>query len=517
MLGETLGSYKIVSEIGHGGMGVVYLAEHALIGKKVAVKLLRSDVASDQVERFLNEAKAAGRLHHPNLCEVIDFGHHPGGAAYIVMEYLAGESLAERLDHEPKLPPHLALAIARNVATALRAAHDGGIIHRDLKPGNIFLVEDPESPVGMRAKVLDFGIAKLTRDVVPSAVMTNSGAVIGTPRYMSPEQCRNARAVDGRTDIYSLGCILYEMLVGTPPFDYDNWAELVGAHLHEEPARPTELDGSLRPDIEELVLRMTHKQAESRFATMAEVVIAIDEVLRASGSQIAKATPPNRPAAPSASTSLRKITRASKTEMDPTMLSPDPKPDSKSEPKPAAQSPITINRESNAKWIIIGLIGLAAISGVVITVVVLSSKPEEVVMVGVETHKRDDLAEPPAPPPAKPIEPVTAPPEDKGSVEPPPQRPERKLSPDELLVEKLTRTFAKHGAAINACFGKTKPTEKISIRIQIAQDGLVQSARVSPEAVATTPIGACLTKVAENAAFGAQPKAVTIHVPISAK
>src|SRR5512146_2728868 len=150
MVGQTLGSYRIVSEIGKGGMGVVYLAEHALLGRKAAVKLLRSDVAGEQVERFFNEAKAAATLHHPGLVEVFDFGHHTDGRGFIVMEFLAGESLAERLERDPRLPVPIACTITRHVANALAVAHNEGIIHRDLKPGSIFLLPDAESPAGVR-------------------------------------------------------------------------------------------------------------------------------------------------------------------------------------------------------------------------------------------------------------------------------------------------------------------------------------------------------------------------------
>src|SRR6188768_1007098 len=190
--GGRLGNYRMVSEIGHGGMGVVYLAEHTLLGRKVAVKILRNDVAPELVERFFTEARAAASLQHPGLVDVFDFGHDARGSAYIVMEFLAGESLAERLERDPRLPLHIACSITRSVANALHVAHEQGIVHRDLKPGNIFLIPDDEAPAGVRTKVLDFGIAKLLRDREPRSVKTHSGALIGTPRYMSPEQCKSA-------------------------------------------------------------------------------------------------------------------------------------------------------------------------------------------------------------------------------------------------------------------------------------------------------------------------------------
>jgi len=292
MIGATLGSYRIVSEIGSGGMGVVYLAEHTLLGRKAAVKLLRAELPQEYVERFFNEAKAAATLRHAGLVDVFDFGHHTDGSAYIVMEFLAGESLAERLEREPRLPVPLALSIARSVANALFVAHAQGIIHRDLKPGNIFLVPDDEAPMGLRTKVLDFGIAKLARDRDDArSVKTQSGAVIGTPRYMSPEQCKNAKTADARSDIYGLGCILYEMLLGVAPFDYDTWAELVGAHIYEVPAKPSEIDAKISKDVEILVQKMIEKSPDDRFATMQELSQSLEVLLLQHGERV-RLTPP---------------------------------------------------------------------------------------------------------------------------------------------------------------------------------------------------------------------------------
>jgi len=285
MIGETLGNYRVLSAIGRGGMGEVYLAEHALIGRRVAIKVLlrQLSVDADTVTRFFNEAKAAAKLHHPGLVEVFDFGHHTNGAAYIVMELLVGESLKDRVERDQRLAPGTALAIARQVATALEAAHAQGIVHRDLKPENIFLLPDAESSVGVRAKVLDFGIAKLAHEETPGSVKTKTGAVFGTPRYMAPEQCKNAGNVDRRADIYALGCILFEMLLGRAPFTFDNWGELVAAHIHLEPPQPRELDPELPAEIELVVMRMLAKQPGERYATMADVATAIEDVWRNAG------------------------------------------------------------------------------------------------------------------------------------------------------------------------------------------------------------------------------------------
>jgi len=273
MVGQTLGSYRIVEPIGKGGMGVVYRAEHTVLGRKVAVKLLLPEPSRDSelVERFFNEARAAAKIQHPGLVEVFDYGHHTDGSAFLVMELLVGESLSARIEREHKLAISTAMAIARQVSSALHAAHQAGIVHRDLKPENIYLVADADAPAGVRAKVLDFGIAKLARDDEPRSVKTKTGAVFGTPRYMSPEQCKNARNVDGRSDIYALGCILYEMVAGVPPFDYDNWGELIAAHIYVNAKRPREHDPMIPASVDAVVMRMLAKNPDERYATMLEV------------------------------------------------------------------------------------------------------------------------------------------------------------------------------------------------------------------------------------------------------
>jgi tRNA A-37 threonylcarbamoyl transferase component Bud32 len=295
MIGETLGNYRVLSAIGRGGMGEVYMAEHTLIGRKVAIKVLlrKLSVDLDVVNRFFNEARAAAKLQHPGLVEVFDFGHHSDGSAYIVMELLVGESLADRIKREKRFAPAVALAITRQVAVALEAAHLQRIVHRDLKPENIFLLPDPEAPGGARVKVLDFGIAKLAPEETPGSVKTKTGAVFGTPRYMAPEQCKNSGNVDGRADLYALGCILFEMLLGRPPFDLDSWGELVAAHIHFPPKRLRELDPEQSEAIEAIVVRMLAKDPGDRYASMAELADAIEHVWRNAGdSREALFTPP---------------------------------------------------------------------------------------------------------------------------------------------------------------------------------------------------------------------------------
>jgi serine/threonine-protein kinase len=271
MIGEVLGNYRIDAQIGEGGMGVVYSARHELLGSKAAIKLLLPELSSNQqiVERFFNEAKAAAMINHPGLITVFDFGYHESGSAYIVMEFLEGESLASRLKR-PGLTNAFVVEFMRQVALALQAAHDHKIVHRDLKPDNLFLCPDSALPLGIRVKILDFGIAKLAGDV-GSSVKTRTGSMMGTPTYMAPEQCRGAGRVDHRADIYAMGCILFEMLAGRPPFQAEGVGEILGKHMYED--APTLQ--SMRPDVHQgmatVVGRAIEKRSESRQQSVSEL------------------------------------------------------------------------------------------------------------------------------------------------------------------------------------------------------------------------------------------------------
>ncbi len=257
----------------------MYLAEHSLIGRKVAVKVLLPELSHNEelVSRFFNEARSTATIRHPGLVDVFDFGYLPDGSAYLVMEYLEGETLARLMAREDMLTLPMIWAIGRQIASAVLAAHEHGIVHRDIKPDNVFLLPDPEQPRGLRVKVLDFGIAKLTGDAIPATgAKTRTGTVMGTPTYMSPEQCRGAGEVDLRSDVYSLGCVLYEMACGQPPFVREGLGELIAAHITEPPPLPSALDPSLSPHLEGLILEMLSKDVKGRPQTMARVCDALD-------------------------------------------------------------------------------------------------------------------------------------------------------------------------------------------------------------------------------------------------
>jgi eukaryotic-like serine/threonine-protein kinase len=278
--GSSIGPYRVVRKIGEGGMGAVFLGEHTLIGRRAAIKVLLPELSSrrDSVDRFFNEARATTAISDPGIVQVFDFGFTPDKVAYIVMELLEGEQLNVRLARLGALTPANALRITRQAAGSLGAAHAAGIVHRDLKPENLYMIRDPEAPGGERPKILDFGIAKLG-DEVPDRVKTRTGAVLGTPVYMSPEQCHGAGRVDHRADVYALGCVLFHLLTGRPPFDLPGVGAIISAHLRELPPRPSSLVSQLPPGIDELVLRCLAKAPDERFATMLELQQACDAIL----------------------------------------------------------------------------------------------------------------------------------------------------------------------------------------------------------------------------------------------
>ena len=282
LVGEVVGNYRISDLVGTGGMGAVYRAEHVLLGKRAAVKVLLPERCSSQeiIDRFFNEAKAASLIKDPGIVDIFDYGRLPDGNAYIVMELLEGETLGDRLKRTRLLSPNHACSIARHLAGTLAAAHEHKIIHRDLKPDNVFLVKDPAMPRGERAKLLDFGIAKLNSSSQPSdLVKTETGRLMGTPYYMSPEQCRGAGKVDHRTDIYSLGCMLYQMLAGRPPFVLEGAGEILAAHIHIPAPSPRVHEPSIPQSLERMILKMLEKDPARRYQSMEEVVDSLNEIV----------------------------------------------------------------------------------------------------------------------------------------------------------------------------------------------------------------------------------------------
>jgi tRNA A-37 threonylcarbamoyl transferase component Bud32 len=286
-VGRELGDYRLMQLIGEGGMGWVYLARHSRIGRRVAIKMLRPELANDPVavRRFFEEARAVNRIQHENIVQVHDFVENDGGTTYLVLELLVGQDLLSQLDGATPLPLGRALAIMSQVAKALGEVHDCSVVHRDLKPENIFLVDRPGQPE--LVKLLDFGIAKL-RGGGPASRITRAGTSLGTPDYIAPEQALGAD-VDHRADIYSFGVILYELVTGRRPFASDDVTLTIARQVTEVPVRPRETRVIPTP-LDDLIMRCMAKRPGERPQSMGEV----DEKLRAI---IAALEHPGEPAA----------------------------------------------------------------------------------------------------------------------------------------------------------------------------------------------------------------------------
>ncbi len=285
-VGSLIGRYRVTRAIGHGGIGAVYEAVQEAIGYRAAVKILGAQLATDPrqkqyVDRFLDEARAVNLINHPGVVRVFDFGETDDHIVYILMEYLDGQTLSSRLadgaaGKGKKLSVLQAMRLVRQVAAAMAQAHEKSVIHRDLKPENIILVTDGDVPGGERVKILDFGLARFLDS--PER-RTTAGVALGTPMYMSPEQCYGGD-LDGKSDVYSLGAIAFELLCGQPPFNDPKPARLMTKHVNEAPPQIKSLNPALPDEVAELVHQLLIKQAPQR-PDMRQLVARIDQLEQA--------------------------------------------------------------------------------------------------------------------------------------------------------------------------------------------------------------------------------------------
>jgi serine/threonine-protein kinase len=271
---RRLGQYRLLRRLGAGGMGEVHLAEHVLLRRACAVKLIRPDRGGfDARARFEREVKATAALTHPNTVEVYDYGQAEDGTFYYVMEYLPGLTLQELVDRHGPLPFGRAVHLLRQVCSALREAHDRGLIHRDIKPGNVIACE--RGGLADVVKLLDFGLVRVFGGGADDGRLTREGTIAGTPAYLSPEQAKGGARVDARSGLYALGAVAYFLLAGRPPFVHANWVQTVHAHAYEAPPPLGEFRPDVPPDLAAVVVRCLEKDASARFPDAAALEAAL--------------------------------------------------------------------------------------------------------------------------------------------------------------------------------------------------------------------------------------------------
>jgi len=428
-VGVVLGDYRIHKLLGEGGMGRVYLAEHMLLGRRVALKKLRSEFGGNReaVRRFFSEARAVNRIAHENIIEITDFSDDEDGSYYI-MELLEGDTLEQVQERDGVLPLMRVIPIAIQVASALKAVHRAGIVHRDLKPENIFLAQGKVG--GDFVKLLDFGVAKLTaEDSTISVNSTQQGAILGTPEYMSPEQA-SGKDIDERSDIYSFGVILFEMVTGGRPFEADNFGEIVIKHVTYPVPSPNAWPGRpyLIPDeLEQLITTCLAKQPGDRLGSMSEVELslrALHEALlfegaatTALGKVLPKQAPPAEPAEQQVA-AVRALERAATAlpddapQVEATPALPDDAPQVEATPalpddapQVEATPPLGRSRRSRALLWLAGIVTIVAVAG----------------FVSLRGGGSGDKPAPSTPPPgheAEPDDKAAAEPDDKAAAEP---------------------------------------------------------------------------------------------------
>ena len=410
-IGQSVGRYRILRKLGAGAMGDVYLAEDPRIERQLAIKAMRLDGvdgrSEDRLQRMIREAKAAGRLIHPNIVTLFDVGEE-GDTFYLAFEYVAGTDLAARLLAAPPLTLGEVLSLARQAAAALHCAHQQGVVHRDIKPSNLLL-----DGAG-HLKVADFGIAKIAGQ---TADLTMTGSVVGSPHYMSPEQVRG-EPLDGRSDLFSLGSVLYEMVGGRRPFEGDTITTLIYQILHRDPEPPPGLLGDSRPLLHSLLGRLLAKDRQERFATAGELEAALAET-RSRLSPAVLAGPAALAAPPPAEGGLTgdhlptlSVAASSALATKPSSLPPPPASVHQPSPvvAPLADQPGSTQRIGRKKWAIGLAVGVAALAVLLLFLQIagVSSAPRRE---GASETDVEGTPQPVSPPSRSEAEPINPPPE----------------------------------------------------------------------------------------------------------
>jgi eukaryotic-like serine/threonine-protein kinase len=520
VIGETVGNFQIVAQLGKGGMGDVWLAEHAAMKTKVAIKMLHSGtVDKHQVQRFFNEAVAVGKIHHAGIVKIFDSGYHSNGRAYLVMEYLEGESLTKRIHKVGMLPLAQVADIGRQIASVLDATHGAGITHRDLKPDNVYLVPDAELASGERVKVLDFGIAKLNT----AAMTALNVSSIGTPNYMSPEQWHSLAQVDWRTDAYSLGCVMFEMATGRVPFVASSLGEACQMHLMDPPVAPSSLVPGLPKAFDDLVLRLLEKEPAPR-PTMRETMGVLAELAhdqpRKMAAPFASAIPPTK------QTAFGYATHEPPPHVKfgpPEMPEPLPPP----APDPATTLAVPRRRSKAGVFVALGLLLIAG--GVAAAVLYQNQSTASPDAAPVPPPVAAVTPTPPAPPPPPPPPPplpvdaaivvdaaVVAITEDAAPPPPTPTPKAPEIIAVTLSAKQIEAAITKVRSKVLACGGKFPMDGPIHIALTIAPDGRVSKATADgPEAIVNSCVERAITgaKFAKTQKGGTTTATFQFHAP----
>jgi serine/threonine protein kinase len=441
LLGMKLGEYELRRRIGVGGMGLVYEGIQPLIGKRVAVKVLRPELASgpdhrEQVARLLAEARAVNAIRHRGIVDIFGFGQLPDGRQYIIMEFLEGQALDAYLAQRRRLPAMEVLDILDEVLSALAAAHGAGVVHRDLKPSNIFLVRQAD---GSRyVKLLDFGLAKQAQGPSRRTAQTRTDMVVGTPEYMAPEQARG-QAVGPMTDLYSLGVVAFEMVTGRLPFTGDSPVELLMQHVERKPPRPSEVVPELPPALDTFILQMLTKDPEVRPGSAELLRRSLQGLREAAREQMglpSESPAARSPQAPPAAPSLRSgapvlapsLAPAPRSEPDmrPTPVLPTPAVSEPPAARPAAPSTelVATVRPRSRLPLVLGLVAASALVGVALVLVFARAEPTPTSpeQPGTPVVTAPAPPEVPAEPPPQAAAPDPTPPEE--AIDPSPLQPD---------------------------------------------------------------------------------------------
>ncbi|HKO51430.1 MAG TPA: serine/threonine-protein kinase [Polyangiaceae bacterium] len=374
--GEIIdGKYRTIRLIGEGGMGAVYEAENIRIHRKVAIKVLHAGVAetAEAVQRFEREAQAAGRIGSEHIVEVLDLGNLPSGDRYMVMEFMDGDSLGGRIKSKGRLSPAELFPIAHQLLAALDAAHNAGIIHRDLKPDNVYLLRS-RSGVADFVKLLDFGISKFNQLSGDSGFsMTRTGAVMGTPYYMAPEQAKGAKDADHRVDLYAAGVILYESVTGEVPFNADTFNELLFKIVLEEPRPVQQLVPQIDLGFAAIINKAMTRDPAARFQTAKEFQLALEHWVANAGPELAQAL--RAPAAGRASIADGTGQFARQPGVGPLLSTGTPGTWANTGGV-TAQMPAPIKHSNAGLFVVLGVVGLLVIGGGVLGMRVLSKSSE---------------------------------------------------------------------------------------------------------------------------------------------